>query len=68
MKKIILLLALMLVIVYTKAQIVRVYDKTTLQPLPYIQVVSNNKEVAVTNLKGEADISKMKCINEFFEY
>lgn len=59
MKRYILFSALLLMFSAVYAQTVRVYDKITLQPLPGIQIVSSDGHVAVTNQKGEADVTSL---------
>lgn len=60
MKKSILLSVIMLMMIWAHAQVVRVYDKTTLQPLTGIHVIGSNSTATATNTKGDADISAMK--------
>jgi hemoglobin/transferrin/lactoferrin receptor protein len=60
LKKYLLFSALLLMFPGIYGQTVKVFDKTTLQPLPGIQIVSGDGRVAVSNARGEADISAMQ--------
>ncbi|PKP19854.1 MAG: TonB-dependent receptor [Bacteroidetes bacterium HGW-Bacteroidetes-21] len=67
MKFISIFSALMLISVWLSAQTVKVVDKTTLQALSGIQIMSKKQsEIAITNQKGEADISLFKNADSIF--
>ncbi|RFC54220.1 TonB-dependent receptor [Brumimicrobium aurantiacum] len=63
--RVIILMGMLFSISLSMAQKVTVLDKTTFDPIEFVQIGSKGAQhVAITNAKGEADVSAFKGLND----